>query len=89
MATMLLVRHLKAFDIPNERSSHTRITPRGGGVAPTSSAAATGMTSGNPGFLDTQRNGVAYSSLLIFMMPWSSSLILMVKPRPVTSLIML
>lgn len=31
--TLILSRHLKAFDIPNERSSHTRITPRGGGIA--------------------------------------------------------
>lgn len=32
VVTFLLVRHLKAFDIPNERSSHTQVTPRGGGV---------------------------------------------------------
>lgn len=31
--TFFLLRHLKAFDIPNERSSHTRVTPRGGGIA--------------------------------------------------------
>ena len=31
--TFMLSRHLKSFDIPNERSSHTKITPRGGGVA--------------------------------------------------------
>ena len=31
--TFMLSRHLKAFDVPNERSSHTQITPRGGGVA--------------------------------------------------------
>lgn len=31
--TFLLVRHLKAFDVPNERSSHTKVTPRGGGIA--------------------------------------------------------
>ncbi|MDD4927922.1 MAG: MraY family glycosyltransferase [Gallionella sp.] len=32
-ATVLLIRHLRAFDVPNERSSHTRITPRGGGLS--------------------------------------------------------
>ncbi len=31
--TYLLSRHLKVFDIPNERSSHTEVTPRGGGIA--------------------------------------------------------
>lgn len=31
--TFFLLRHLKVFDIPNERSSHTKITPRGGGIA--------------------------------------------------------
>ncbi len=31
--TFVLARHLKAFDIPNERSSHTQVTPRGGGLA--------------------------------------------------------
>lgn len=31
--TFLLSRHLKAFDVPNERSSHTKVTPRGGGIA--------------------------------------------------------
>lgn len=31
--TMVLVRHLKFFDVPNERSSHVKITPRGGGIA--------------------------------------------------------
>ena len=31
--TFMLSRHLKAFDVPNERSSHTQITPRGGGIA--------------------------------------------------------
>jgi len=33
IVTFYLVRHLRALDIPNERSSHTRVTPRGGGVA--------------------------------------------------------
>ena len=32
-ATRLLIRKLRIFDVPNERSSHTRITPRGGGIA--------------------------------------------------------
>lgn len=32
-ATFLLVRHLNVLDMPNERSSHTRATPRGGGIA--------------------------------------------------------
>lgn len=31
--TILLIRHLNVLDIPNERSSHTKATPRGGGVA--------------------------------------------------------
>lgn len=31
--TQLLVRHLKYFDVPNERSSHEKATPRGGGIA--------------------------------------------------------
>lgn len=31
--TLFLVRHLKAMDVPNERSSHTKVTPRGGGIA--------------------------------------------------------
>lgn len=31
--TALLVRYLKFFDVPNERSSHVKITPRGGGIA--------------------------------------------------------
>ena len=31
--TTLLIRNLKLFDVPNERSSHTQITPRGGGIA--------------------------------------------------------
>jgi UDP-GlcNAc:undecaprenyl-phosphate/decaprenyl-phosphate GlcNAc-1-phosphate transferase len=31
--TFILSRHIKAFDVPNERSSHTKVTPRGGGVA--------------------------------------------------------
>ena len=33
IVTILLIRYLKIFDVPNERSSHTRITPRGGGIA--------------------------------------------------------
>jgi len=33
MLTLLLVRYLNNYDVPNERSSHTRITPRGGGMA--------------------------------------------------------
>lgn len=33
VATMLLVRYLNVLDIPNERSSHARATPRGGGTA--------------------------------------------------------
>ena len=33
LVTMLLIRRLRIFDVPNERSSHTRITPRGGGIA--------------------------------------------------------
>lgn len=31
--TFFLMRHIKAFDIPNERSSHVKVTPRGGGIA--------------------------------------------------------
>lgn len=31
--TSLAVRYLKVLDVPNERSSHSRITPRGGGIA--------------------------------------------------------
>lgn len=31
--TAMLIRHIKAFDVPNERSSHTAVTPRGGGIA--------------------------------------------------------
>lgn len=31
--TRLVLRHLTIYDIPNERSSHTQITPKGGGVA--------------------------------------------------------
>lgn len=31
--TFLLTRHIKALDVPNERSSHTKVTPRGGGIA--------------------------------------------------------
>ena len=31
-ASFLLTRHLKAFDVPNERSSHTKAMPRGGGI---------------------------------------------------------
>lgn len=33
LATLLLARHLNNYDVPNQRSSHTRITPRGGGIA--------------------------------------------------------
>jgi len=33
LATRLVLRHLTIYDIPNERSSHTRITPKGGGIA--------------------------------------------------------
>ncbi len=33
LLTRLLLRHLKNFDVPNERSSHTQLTPRGGGIA--------------------------------------------------------
>lgn len=31
--TWLVLRHLTIYDVPNERSSHTQITPKGGGVA--------------------------------------------------------
>ena len=31
--TFILSRHIKALDVPNERSSHTKVTPRGGGIA--------------------------------------------------------
>lgn len=31
--TLFLVKNLTAMDVPNERSSHTRLTPRGGGLA--------------------------------------------------------
>lgn len=31
--TFILMRHIKALDVPNERSSHTKVTPRGGGIA--------------------------------------------------------
>jgi UDP-GlcNAc:undecaprenyl-phosphate GlcNAc-1-phosphate transferase len=31
--TLLLVRHLRILDVPNERSSHSIPTPRGGGLA--------------------------------------------------------
>jgi UDP-GlcNAc:undecaprenyl-phosphate GlcNAc-1-phosphate transferase len=31
--TFFLSRHIKALDVPNERSSHTKVTPRGGGIA--------------------------------------------------------
>ena len=31
--TWLVLRHLTIYDIPNERSSHTQITPKGGGIA--------------------------------------------------------
>lgn len=33
LGTLLLARHLKALDVPNERSSHVTLTPRGGGIA--------------------------------------------------------
>lgn len=33
LITFLLSRYIGALDIPNERSSHTKVTPRGGGVA--------------------------------------------------------
>jgi UDP-GlcNAc:undecaprenyl-phosphate GlcNAc-1-phosphate transferase len=33
VVTILVLRHLKVFDVPNERSSHTKVTPRGGGIA--------------------------------------------------------
>lgn len=33
IATSLAVRYLKILDTPNERSSHTQPTPRGGGIA--------------------------------------------------------
>ena len=32
-STAFLLRHLNNDDVPNERSSHTRSTPRGGGIA--------------------------------------------------------
>ncbi len=31
--TAALIRHLRLLDVPNERSSHTKPTPRGGGLA--------------------------------------------------------
>lgn len=31
--TRLLIRHLNVMDVPNARSSHTKATPRGGGLA--------------------------------------------------------
>lgn len=31
--TVLLIRYLRILDLPNERSSHSRPTPRGGGIA--------------------------------------------------------
>lgn len=33
VVTTLLIRYLNVLDIPNERSSHTKATPRGGGIA--------------------------------------------------------
>lgn len=33
VATGLLVRHLRVIDVPNDRSSHSTPTPRGGGLA--------------------------------------------------------
>lgn len=33
VVTYSLIRNIRAFDISNERSSHTKVTPRGGGVA--------------------------------------------------------
>lgn len=33
LGSVLLIRYLNIYDVPNERSSHTRITPRGGGIA--------------------------------------------------------
>lgn len=33
VVTFFLIRYLKVYDIPNERSSHTKVTPRGGGIA--------------------------------------------------------
>lgn len=33
IVSMLLIRHLKFFDVPNERFSHTKIRPRGGRMA--------------------------------------------------------
>jgi len=33
LMTKLVLRHLTIYDVPNERSSHTQITPKGGGIA--------------------------------------------------------
>jgi UDP-GlcNAc:undecaprenyl-phosphate GlcNAc-1-phosphate transferase len=33
VTTKLVLRHLTIYDVPNERSSHTRVTPKGGGIA--------------------------------------------------------
>ncbi len=33
LTTKLVLRHLTIYDVPNERSSHTQITPKGGGIA--------------------------------------------------------
>ncbi len=32
LTTWLMLRHLTIYDVPNERSSHTQITPKGGGI---------------------------------------------------------
>ena len=32
LTTWLLLRHCTIYDVPNERSSHSRITPKGGGI---------------------------------------------------------
>jgi UDP-N-acetylmuramyl pentapeptide phosphotransferase/UDP-N-acetylglucosamine-1-phosphate transferase len=49
LALRLLVPWLKArriLDIPNERSSHVTVTPRGGGIAPVAVLAAAGAVAG-------------------------------------------
>jgi UDP-N-acetylmuramyl pentapeptide phosphotransferase/UDP-N-acetylglucosamine-1-phosphate transferase len=68
-----LARH-GLLDVPNERSSHTLATPRGGGIALTGSVLLAWLLLGIAGWVSPIVIGIALSTMLLAIVSWIDDL---------------
>ncbi len=73
-ALIPILRRRNVLDRPNERSSHTRPTPRGGGIAPVGAVLLAWIALGLSGRVSPAVIGVVLGTLLLAIVSWIDDL---------------